>query len=189
MRTLTVIAIAWAIATWSLPAAALRCGNELVSVGEPKFRVKEACGPPTAIKVLGYGHYDYQAARAIWYYDFGPNRLLRILHFRNGRLRRIKTGRRPEGFGQASADCKPSLISRGMTEFELLKRCGEPDQRERYHRLQPFVRHSPLSHSSNLPHGYVEALVEDWYYAFGERYLGRRIRLVNGRVTAVDFID
>lgn len=189
MRTLTVMAVAWTMAAWPSSVIALRCGNELISVGDPEFRVKEACGPPTAIKGLGYGHYDYQGTREIWYYDLGPNRLLRILHFRNGRLRRIETERRPEGLGGERARCTPSLISRGMTELELLKRCGEPDQRERYHRLQPFVRHGRLPHYTNLPPGYVEAVVEDWYYAFGERYLDRRIRLVNGRVTAVDIID
>ncbi|NIR58745.1 MAG: DUF2845 domain-containing protein, partial [Gammaproteobacteria bacterium] len=68
-----------------------RCGTDLVREGDPAYQVRRACGEPDWI---GRYHWDHGTHAEVWHYNFGPNDLIRILHFRDGRLRRIETAGR-----------------------------------------------------------------------------------------------
>ena len=78
----------------SAPAFALRCDRGLITEGAVKFDVLRHCGEPYFIDAwqdpfffgLNFGFMED------WYYNFGSNRLIRILRFRNGRLFDIMTG-------------------------------------------------------------------------------------------------
>jgi hypothetical protein len=92
----------------------LRCGSRLVSIGDTTAEVFEKCGEPTNESKWEEGHntyisqiYDYEKERyqlpelikgpilmELWTYDLGSNKLVRYLHFANGRLIRIETGER-----------------------------------------------------------------------------------------------
>lgn len=81
-----------------LPAYAdtLRCGNQLVSVGDRAFEVEQKCGAPRERDLLGYsverqGQYDLKLEE--WVY--GPyNGMYYFLEFEGNRLVRIDTRRR-----------------------------------------------------------------------------------------------
>jgi hypothetical protein len=83
----------------SAPAYALRCARGLVTEGDVKFDVLRYCGEPYFVDAwqdpfffgLNFGFMED------WYYNFGSNRLIRVLRFRNGRLFDIMTG--DYGFG------------------------------------------------------------------------------------------
>ena len=64
---------------------AMRCGNQLVTLGDQQFIVAQICGDPDRIQVESYG-------REIWIYNFGPDEFIRYLTFVNGRLQRIQLG-------------------------------------------------------------------------------------------------
>lgn len=165
-------------------AEALRCGRDLVSEGDPAYQVERACGEADWVR---YYHSHHGLRGEVWHYNFGPNKLIRVMHFRNGRLRRIETAGHgfvePDGTGS----CRPSVVSRGMTAPELLQRCGEPVQRE-----GGWIRHhldrSTLSHRKRHHH-FHEVFVEDWFYDFGSNYLARKVRLVDGVVDRIDTLD
>ena len=85
----------------------LRCGNNLVDVGDPKIEVLRKCGKPdiidrwdeeeviagSAADQIGEGRRTRVFANVEqWTYNFGPTRFLYILTFRNGKLAEIKTG-------------------------------------------------------------------------------------------------
>ena len=90
----------------------MRCEGRLVSIGDTAAEVREKCGEPHLLSHREEGHgttvariFDYETERyqapvrvdtpirvEVWTYDFGSNRLLRILHFENDRLIRIETG-------------------------------------------------------------------------------------------------
>lgn len=162
-------------------AEALRCNGSLVDEGDPAFEVREACGPPDYVQPL-YAHGHDHVLEELWYYNFGPQRLLRELRFRNGRLQRIRTPGR--GFRERDrvGDCVPVDVNAGMTAYELLSRCGEPVQREARRLLR-------RDHRGGVKHGYRHVWIEDWYYPFGDQYLNRRVRLTDGRVTDIDTVD
>jgi hypothetical protein len=95
--------------------SALRCGSRLVSIGATPPEVTEKCGEPVYVEQWeegGEGYvsqlFDYETERYLaprliraplrmerWTYDFGANKFIRYLTFRNGRLIKIETGDKP----------------------------------------------------------------------------------------------
>ncbi len=162
-------------------ARSLRCDGSLVSAGDRRIDVNTACGEPDLMVpvrhevIVGYGVLPYEE---IWYYNFGPQRFIRELRIRNGRIVAIESrgyGFRPDAPGR----CSPEALKRGMTHLELVARCGDPDDREqrvrrRYHDPQYPARGSTVT------------LEEEWIYNFGPRYFYRVLTLVDGRVQRVE---
>lgn len=64
--------------------AQMRCGQNLIVVGDLAARVLEVCGEPHAIQ--------YEFGGDLWIYNFGPTEFLKILTIRDGEVRRIQTG-------------------------------------------------------------------------------------------------
>ncbi len=78
--TLFVIA-AWAEELQN-SAESVRCRGRIVSMGDPKYVVKQKCGEPTAKQAMG----------ETWVYDFGPQRFVYYVKFSDGVVFRILTG-------------------------------------------------------------------------------------------------
>jgi len=81
------------------PAAALRCGSDLVVVGDHRFEVLAKCGEPALIdswdRKVYVAPYDNriesrQVVVEEWTYNFGSSRFVKILRFENGRLVHIE---------------------------------------------------------------------------------------------------
>jgi hypothetical protein len=89
-------------------AYGLRCGNDLVDVGDRKIDVLKKCGEPVItddwyeentfrrsqdVERLGEGkRRSVMVHVEEWTYNFGPTRFMYILTFKNGELVEIKTG-------------------------------------------------------------------------------------------------
>lgn len=111
MRSSLLLAIPL-LAASVVPAAALRCGSELVVEGQSKFEVLQRCGAPaytdehTEYRAGGTNPtiprsldsleqtYPFPMARDVlieqWVYNFGPTQLMPTLTFENGRLIKIE---------------------------------------------------------------------------------------------------
>ena len=101
---------------FSCPSFALRCGHELVDIGDNKNDVYDKCGEPESINShierrgasniasirrrlnpglsFNYGQEQYAEVDVMideWIYDFGRRRLQHYLRFENGSLKEIKT--------------------------------------------------------------------------------------------------
>lgn len=99
------------------PALALRCGNNLVSEGDPKIEVLKHCGEPVSVERrrvvrAGIPRRDTSAdpdelrfdrrelllnTRSYvevnieeWTYNFGPQKLMRVVIFENGLVAEIR---------------------------------------------------------------------------------------------------
>ena len=169
------------------PAAhAMRCGNRLVNDGAQDFQVRERCGDPfwtdryTNIEIIGRdGPIEQQREVQfdVWYYNFGPRQLMRQLVFRDGLLERERTlGYGVDAIGE---DCDPNRLLGGLSAGELFARCGEPASR-RSHTDTLVRRPAPGLERWRDPRR------EDWIYDFGDRRFVRVVRVVDGRVVAVD---
>jgi hypothetical protein len=163
------------------PAYALRCDRRVVDEQDTVLEVLGRCGEPALrdrhppANLYGQGFFGYPDET--WYYNFGPQRLLHILSFRNNRLIRIET----DGYGfnpPANSACFPGNIGVGMSKLRLLSSCGEPAQRSQYYQLQPLFRHGEIV-------GQVGVLRESWHYNFGKRRLLREVILEDGKVTEI----
>lgn len=98
------------------PAQAMRCGNKLVSKGDPKPKVLHHCGEPVAVERSNIVRAGIPWARSQvsaggvsvsrdelllntrsyvevlveeWTYNFGPRRLMRVVRFENGLVTRV----------------------------------------------------------------------------------------------------
>lgn len=157
-------------------AEAWRCGTRQIEPGDRDYRVRQHCGEPDYVDrqpealVPGVG---VVGELAEWYYNRGPQKLVRVLYFRNGRLDRIVTG--DHGFNRFTAgSCSPYDLQQGMSKFELLRRCGEPDFSDTRWVLRP---------------GGAVGRVDDWVYTFGSGQYPREIHLVDGRIEDVRLGD
>jgi hypothetical protein len=81
---------------------AMRCGTRLASTGDTKYKVRQICGEPADISVVGatreprlwyYGYRYYyldppwiDVPVEVWTYNFGPNKLMRRLRFEGEEL-------------------------------------------------------------------------------------------------------
>ncbi|HLM48717.1 MAG TPA: DUF2845 domain-containing protein [Myxococcaceae bacterium] len=94
-------------------AATLRCGNQLVADGASKSDVLLKCGEPMAkesrseaasdkLKQRGEDGTTTTTEKTViktideWTYNFGPNRLIQVVVFENGKLVDVRSG----GYGR-----------------------------------------------------------------------------------------
>ena len=77
-------------------AASLRCDKALLALGAHMYEVSQRCGAPVAeYSRLEYRHPDVAVYVDEWIYRPGKNKFERMLRFENGRLRSIRTLRKP----------------------------------------------------------------------------------------------
>ncbi len=184
------LAVSAAMMTVSLPVLAddsLRCGGALIQTGDSASAVGQACGEPDFVDpwVAGSGTpYGRPLSMEAWTYNRGPNRLLQILVFRDGELKRITS--RGYGFHEprSAGDCEPLDIVVGMSKYELKHRCGRPEQKSGY-----FVyssRRRSGGRTIYLRRGVVPVFREERLYNFGGNRLLREVTLENAVVVEVD---
>ncbi|WP_370295381.1 DUF2845 domain-containing protein [Pseudomonas benzenivorans] len=93
MKSFT-LALLMGCAAWA-QADTLRCGSQLVSLGDRSFEVQQKCGEPAFRDLVGYtlGPYDRREFK-IEEWVYGPNNgVLSILTFEGNRLIRIERRR------------------------------------------------------------------------------------------------
>jgi hypothetical protein len=74
----------------AVDAYGLRCGNDLVDVGDSKIDVLAKCGEPV-VRDEWYEEESFRRSSVSirveeWTYNFGPTRFIYFLKFKNGRL-------------------------------------------------------------------------------------------------------
>lgn len=172
----------------ALPAAAaFRCGSALVDIGDWPVEVRERCGEPDYVAVYpaevvpGLGIVDTVEH---WYYNPGPHRLIRRLVFRNGRLYREES----QGYGFVAGEgerCSSRFLREGLSEFEVVSRCGEPLSRRLYWRA--FGNGWPGYPTAGALVTVIP--VQEWLYEFGRNEFRRVVVMHNGLVVDVQTDD
>ncbi|PZP21486.1 MULTISPECIES: DUF2845 domain-containing protein [Pseudomonas] len=83
------------VASTGMAADSMRCGSNLVSVGDRAFEVENKCGAPRERDLVGFTDGYSRADLKIEEWIYGPNNgMLYILRFEGNRLIRIES-RRP----------------------------------------------------------------------------------------------
>jgi hypothetical protein len=102
------IALGVLLSTFASASDSIRCGNQLVTLGDSRSVVTHKCGAPDDVthsvvteRVTGYLYGQVRRAGAVetevqtqteaWLYNFGSNRFMSRLRFVDGRLRVIET--------------------------------------------------------------------------------------------------
>jgi Protein of unknown function (DUF2845) len=170
----------------------LRCGNRLVSPGDNKAEVLIKCGSPawkdawTDQVIDNVNTADalrVSIDRERWVYNFGHNSFLRFLLFENGRLIKITTGGYGYDGGYSSAKhCDSGEIQTGISQYEILQRCGEPafkDTRQEEQLTSVDEHHNRLTTNR----------IDEWTYNFGPTKFLRILKFENGELVDVETGD
>lgn len=178
-------------------ANALRCGNRIINEGQTSAEVLVACGQPVyrdewtfTIEHTG----EYFADTEVWYYDFGPQQLLRVVRLTEGVVRQIDT----DGYGlgrKPALACNPNKLVTGLSKYRLLAWCGDPFTRRRENALRA-LRARPngilrYEDQQMLRRNEYESSVyrETWVYNFGPQFFMRKVLLEDGWVVSVESLE
>ncbi|HEY7873400.1 MAG TPA: DUF2845 domain-containing protein [Rudaea sp.] len=184
IRLLAVFVLVLAAAT---PAHALRCGSRIVGTDDYDFQARDRCGDPFWVEdhyriIVDNRDAPVQTVQQItytaWFYNFGKNRLLVRLLFRDGRLVRENTlGRGVDDIGDS---CGPAKLVSGMSSGELVAYCGEPLSRH----AQPGATQRRLAPGI---YSQSDSYREDWIYDLGGDFL-YIAHLLNGHIDSVEHV-
>jgi hypothetical protein len=83
LTALTGIVFFLAVPSW---ARSMRCGNELVRVGDPTIQLLQRCGEPDLKELLNTDGLIVEK----WTYNCGSLRFMRIITLRGGVIRKIE---------------------------------------------------------------------------------------------------
>lgn len=172
----------------AMPSFALRCGSRVVDRGALDVQVLSRCGDPYWRATRGEflvrgegGPIEQRLERRIedWYYNFGPSRLAVRLRFVDGVLEAEET----LGYGQPSVGgrCTATALQRGLSEGELVLRCGPP------------LRRRTTYADQILRDAYGQVRVqprprEEWWYRREDSRFLARVLLSDGRVESVESV-
>lgn len=194
MRAIAAIVLLMLLSTKVHSDNSISCNNRIVGRGDHVSEVYAACGEPAwkdrhedLITVAPRNDDTRSLAHHIaitredWVYNDGPNRLLRILTFEEGRLVRIESG----GYGfhpdYVSGRCRPEDLRKGMSKFELELRCGDPAYKEQ--------RTQIVSNFNDNVRREQNVRVEEWTYDFGSMKFMRIVVMENAVVVRVENAD
>ena len=95
MRTGGLVFLAVACLAGQAQADTLRCGSQLISVGDREFEVQQKCGEPIARNIIGYKRsMNRREEVQIDEWIYGPNNgMYQYLRFEGGRLLSIDSKR------------------------------------------------------------------------------------------------
>lgn len=165
-------------------AWALRCGTQIVKQGETAAQVRGDCGAPFFIDRYvappGVGvetpvEPGAPVVSDVWYYNFGPQRLMVRLEFSGGVLAREQT--LGYGFVGRAGPCDFNGVTLGMSVADLIARCGFPADRAR-NNLAIAAYAGPRA----------PAWGETWFYPADGSRAARDVQLQNGRVVDVRIV-
>jgi hypothetical protein len=187
-------------------AFALRCGTELVTIGDRKFDVLRICGKPVFIeqwtddtvilKIDSKGEKGGVDVSHIstahveeWTYNFGPQRFISFLTFIDGKLSNIEDG--AKGFAGDSPTVAnrsrcDSLVSEGARKIEVLMNCGTADVIEDFGEDRISITTRELKVEGIFKRHNLQVDVEEWTYNLGPRKFLLFIKFENGRVVRME---
>lgn len=187
-RLLAVLLLCLSMAPVAHASSAMHCGSRIVAEGDSVGTLIAACGEPVYRDAWSL----YPLANGViadteeWYYNFGPNQLLRVVRLRAGRVDEIDS----DGYGYIDTpepSCAGSDIREGWSKFRLLLECGEPLTRRVVSTYDPYNRgYNGRFHGRS---GFEAVFREEWVYNFGSGSFMRAVTLENGRVAYVRETD
>ncbi|QSP94177.1 DUF2845 domain-containing protein [Marinobacter salinisoli] len=166
----------------AMATGALRCGTALIDRDAWPYEVEKQCGKPDYIAIYptasvpGLGIVQTEEH---WFYNDGPQRFIRKLTFRNGKLTNIES----LGYGfhpPSRPHCSPSTLRHITNEYELIARCGEPVSK-RVEWRSPITRKRTETWQVLQP-----VFVQEWLYDFSSNQFRQVVTIENGRIVGVE---
>jgi len=167
-------------------ARAQSCPHGIIERGMTTAEVMLACGDPTLwdqrlieVDLRDDDGIWYHVSRTIdeWTYDLGPNRLVRVMTFKNGVLTRVASG----GYGPvepAGDRDRVGIVHVGQTRSQVTLAWGSPHFAEQHERQRTWLgpRRTVVQRTVTL---------DTWTYDFGPNRLVRVLTFEDGKLVAI----
>lgn len=173
----------------SVPAHALRCDGRLVNPGDHALQVRERCGEPYWVD--RYSEWLIRGERGpleqriernveVWFYNFGSNRFLQRLVFRDNRLQSEQN--LGYGFTRQPERCNVDRLLPGTSNGEIIARCGPPQSQSQ--------RYGDVIERDDSGNARVRVVRRDeWIYDAGGSRDYRLLVIVDGRLSETQRLD
>jgi hypothetical protein len=182
-----LIALA-ALLLFAAPAHALRCKGRVIDDGDHAFQVRERCGEPYWVETWsdfviagedGPVEQRVEVRTEAWYYNFGSDKLLRRLVFRDDRL--VREDSLGYGYARLGTHCELDTLPANATTGEVVARCGMPTDNTR--------RYGDVTERDAWGNAVRRAVrIEEWIYARDSRR-PHLLRFVDGSLRGVERLD
>jgi len=180
LRLRLLAGVAWCLVAPTAFAQSYDCDRGIVSIGDSADEVAARCRTPDHVE--SWSASPPARSGAVWFFNDGKSRLLRMLRFRDGRLVAIDN----DGYGfvvPSRPHCRPDAPRAGWSVYRLLSFCGAPDAREQIgHLLVPL---EPLGEERARPQALRYVFRQRWRYDFGPRYLVREFTIDDASISHV----
>lgn len=95
-----MVSFAIFVLAMALPASArtIRCGTEIVSVGDPTIELLQKCGEPDLKELIKTNGFIIEK----WTYNCGSGRFMKILTLKGGKVQRVEVA----DYGTGPARCQ-----------------------------------------------------------------------------------
>lgn len=161
-------------------AQSYACAHGIARIGDSADEVATRCRAPDHVE--SWSASPPARSGAVWFFNDGQSRLLRMLRFREGRLVAIDN----DGYGfvvPSRPRCRADAPRAGWSVYRLLSFCGAPDAREQVgHLLVPL---QSLGDDRVGPQGLRHVFRQRWRYDFGPRYLVREFTIDDASISHV----
>jgi len=161
------------------------CSGRIIEAGIPQADVLAACGPPAwrdqrtdswIDEIRRDGTVLVSVYTEEWIFDFGADRLLYFVYFRDGKVAAIRTG----GYGGRSGDCNDgNNLAIGDSKLEVFQKCGAPSR---------VGTGQEADKADSRPGVAYQRLLDNdsWVYDFGPNRFVRLLTFSNGRLKNIE---
>jgi len=172
--------VAWCLVAATGMAQSYDCDLGTVRIGDTAAEVAARCRTPDHVEAWSASL--PARAGAVWFFNDGGTRLLRMLRFRDDRLVAVDN----DGYGfvvPSRPGCRPEAPQAGWSVYRLLSLCGSPETREEVGHL--LVTPQPARDGRSAEQGLQHVFRQRWRYDFGPRYLVREFTIDDASISHV----
>jgi hypothetical protein len=169
-------------------AMGLPCNGKSVNVGDTKEEVATKCGEAMfkeerSVKLEEVDKKGNRSSTATtineWAFDFGPDELMQLYRFENGKLAEIKSISYGRLHDDPADTCRNGeLLAVGDSSLDAFLKCGEPIAKEKQASKVIEESNGDKKLRTTIP-------VAEWTYRYGPDTPGYTLTIENGVVTGI----
>lgn len=184
---ITLMIIALIFSAPMVKAHALQCDGGIIDIGDSTQEIKRKCGDPVwknqhNDQIIQRIDFDSERLLTIfqeeWLYNFGPDRFMQLLSFKNNQLVDIEIRNYGYAAQKIDKECNGRVPELGDTPGEVVLKCGEPGTKDQ--QREELV--TPTSHYNQIRSA---VMYDQWVYNTDPGHFKYILQFKNARLVDV----